>query len=121
MSNWVPSTASTRRSPSGANLSASRPVVAATLTSGTRAMIPAKPSAPSPATSHIVARQPDTPPSQVPSGTPRADDTLIPPRTSASARPRRSGPASAVATPEAVGVNMAAPAAEITRAARTSG
>ncbi len=50
-----------------------------------------------------------------------ADDTLSPPITSASARPRRSGGVSAFATADEVGVNMAAPAAAITRVRTTSG
>src|SRR5690606_32665712 len=90
-------------------------------TSGTSAATPARPSTASPATSQIVARHPYAAPIHVPSGTPTAVATLIPPITSARARPRCSGPASPAATPDAVGVNMAAPAAASTRVATTSG
>jgi hypothetical protein len=62
-----------------------------------------------------VARQPNWCPIMVPSGTPITVATVMPEVTNATARPRRSGEATATATPMAVGMHRPAPSAISTR------
>lgn len=54
------------------------------------------------------ARQPNTSPSRVLAGTPTTAETVIPPKTMATARPRRSGPVIVVARVKAVTAHIAA-------------
>jgi len=68
-----------------------------------------------------VARQPNWLPIMVPKGTPTTVATVSPEVTRAMARPRRSGTATATATPIAVGMHRPAPSAISTRDVISSG
>ncbi len=101
--NVVAAPPTTRRSRSGASRSRSPKAAPATGSSRRKTASPAKASTPRATTSHMVSRQ-SARPMYVPSGTPSAVATVMPPITVASARPRRSGGTRDVAAALAAGV-----------------
>src|SRR6478735_10217478 len=88
-------------------------------TSGSAAATLRKHSAPSTVTNHIVARQLAYDPINDPSGAPNATAMVVPPKTTANARPRCSGGAKVTATAVAAEKYAAAPTAATTRLAST--
>ena len=79
------------------------------------------PSVMTPATSAKTPRKPSGPTSRLPAGTPTTSARVSPLNTAATARPRRSGGLSWVATRVAAGVKAAAPSALRMRAASSGG